>query len=177
MAYNVTTHSPKGWPLLVGQDYIKTIPAYTQELAQKLDTGDASAAAIINAASQAEDAAQRAINAANSADTQAILEAQGLIATANTPVVAGQKPPTGTPLRRLMFSSTASTTNNAGGIYYTFPEQFRGITGILWSMHVRNAYATFWDCGTGGLYLTVYQYGSPAGTGQKMTASIQVEGW
>ncbi|WP_277035287.1 hypothetical protein [Propionimicrobium lymphophilum] len=57
--------TPKGWPLLKDSSYIADIPEYTERLASKLDKGDADVAAAINAASQADSAAAKALTSAS----------------------------------------------------------------------------------------------------------------
>ena len=54
----------KGWPYIDPELYFRAFPAYTQQLATKLDNGDADAAAAINAAARAEAAAATAVAAA-----------------------------------------------------------------------------------------------------------------
>lgn len=57
MAYDVTAHTPAGWPYITDSDYLRVTPAYTRELANKLENSDADVAAAINAAQQAQAAA------------------------------------------------------------------------------------------------------------------------
>ena len=54
----------KGWPYIDPELYFRAFPAYTQQLATKLDNADADVAAAINAASTAQAAADTAIAAA-----------------------------------------------------------------------------------------------------------------
>ena len=54
----------KGWPYIDPELYFRAFPAYTQQLATKLDNADADVAAAINAASTAQAAAGTAIAAA-----------------------------------------------------------------------------------------------------------------
>ena len=54
----------KGWPYIDPELYFRAFPAYTQQLATKLDNADADVAAAINAASTAQAAAATAIAAA-----------------------------------------------------------------------------------------------------------------
>ena len=62
MAYDVTAHTPAGWPYITDSDYLRVTPAYTRELANKLENSDADVAAAINAAAQAQDVLEQ-INA------------------------------------------------------------------------------------------------------------------
>ncbi len=50
----------KGWPYIDPELYFRAFPAYTQQLATKLDNADADVAAAINAAARAEAAAESA---------------------------------------------------------------------------------------------------------------------
>ena len=54
----------KGWPYIDPELYFRAFPAYTQQLATKLDNADADVAAAINAAARAEAAAGTAVAAA-----------------------------------------------------------------------------------------------------------------
>ena len=54
----------KGWPYIDPELYFRAFPAYTQQLAAKLDNGAADVAAAINAAARAEAAAGTAVAAA-----------------------------------------------------------------------------------------------------------------
>ena len=53
-----------GWPYIDPELYFRAFPAYTQQLATKLDNADADVAAAINAAARAETAAGTAVAAA-----------------------------------------------------------------------------------------------------------------
>ena len=54
----------KGWPYIDPELYFRAFPAYTQQLATKLNNADADVAAAINAAARAETAAGTAVAAA-----------------------------------------------------------------------------------------------------------------
>ena len=56
--------TPTGWPYIDPELYFRAFPAYTQQLATKLDNADADVAAAINAAQRAEMAAATAVAAA-----------------------------------------------------------------------------------------------------------------
>lgn len=58
----------KGWPYIDPELYFRAFPAYTQQLATKLDNADADVAAAINAATRAETAAATAVAAAGRFD-------------------------------------------------------------------------------------------------------------
>lgn len=53
--------TPNGWPQIDAGTYFRAFPAYTQQLAAKLDNSDADVAAAINAAARAEAAAATAV--------------------------------------------------------------------------------------------------------------------
>ncbi len=57
MADDTIPHTSYGWPYLEAQNYMRAIPAYTAELADKLENADADVAAAINAAADAQAAA------------------------------------------------------------------------------------------------------------------------
>ena len=78
MAYDVTAHTPAGWPYITDSDYLRVTPAYTRELANKLENSDADVAAAINAAQQAQAAAAMfgtpAVKSAAMSGTQTITD-------------------------------------------------------------------------------------------------------
>lgn len=76
MAYDVTAHTPAGWPYITDSDYLRVTPAYTRELANKLENSDADVAAAINAAAQAQAAA---------ATLQSVTTVNGTLATPTLP--------------------------------------------------------------------------------------------
>ena len=53
--------TPTGWPYIDPELYFRAFPAYTQQLATKLDNADADVAAAVNAAARAEAAAATAV--------------------------------------------------------------------------------------------------------------------
>ena len=56
MPGNIIPTTPAGWPYLDQDNYLDVTPAYTEQLATKLDNADADVAAAINAATQAQQA-------------------------------------------------------------------------------------------------------------------------
>lgn len=60
MPGDIIPTTPAGWPFLDQDNYLDMTPAYTHQLAQKLQNSDADVAAAINAATRAEAAAASA---------------------------------------------------------------------------------------------------------------------
>lgn len=71
MADDTLNHTSYGWPYLDPDNYLRVLPAYTEELADKLNNADADVAAAINAATDAQAAATDAQAAADSVTAQA----------------------------------------------------------------------------------------------------------
>ena len=60
MPGDIIPTTPTGWPFLAQDNYLDMTPAYTRQLARKLQNSDADVAAAINAATRAEAAAASA---------------------------------------------------------------------------------------------------------------------
>lgn len=89
MAYDVTAHTPAGWPYITDSDYLRVTPAYTRELANKLENSDADVAAAINAATQAQAAAAQVPRVAAGITNIQVTEENGTYTPAGSPVGTG----------------------------------------------------------------------------------------
>lgn len=90
----------------------------------------------------------------------------------------GSSPAAGTPMEVREWIATVDTFGGGGGVIYSYPLTFAGVTSIQYSCLRRATRLSFWAWDLSSLFLTATDLGgSFLANGTSVQASIRVVGW